>query len=96
MSPQTKKPYHTRSLQTTVNTVMNLASFTGKHYTAHSLRHSFATHMLDNGANIMYIQKLLGHSDIETTMAYLHLQQRTALNLVSPLDVLLGAKNEKY
>jgi integrase/recombinase XerD len=56
---------------------MKKAGFEQKKYTSHTLRHSFATHMLDNGSNIHVIKTLLGHSKLETTMVYLHLQQHT-------------------
>jgi site-specific recombinase XerD len=57
-------------------------------FNTHTLRHSFATHMLDNGSDIHTIKELLGHSKIETTMVYLHLQSRKRYALVSPLDAL--------
>jgi site-specific recombinase XerD len=91
-SSQTKKAFHPRTLQTIVNSAMAKAGFADKHYTAHTLRHSFATHMLDNGSNIHVIKTLLGHSKLETTMVYLHLQQHTQYGIISPLDVLLHAR----
>jgi integrase/recombinase XerD len=87
-SKQTHKAMHPRSLQTTVNSAMKKAGFEDNNFTAHTLRHSFATHMLDNGSNIHVIKTLLGHAKIETTMVYLHLQQHTQFGIVSPLDVL--------
>jgi site-specific recombinase XerD len=90
-SKQSQKSMHTRSLQTTVNSAMRKAGFADKGFTAHTLRHSFATHMLDNGSNIHVIKTLLGHSKIETTMVYLHLQQHIQFGIVSPLDVLHSA-----
>jgi site-specific recombinase XerD len=89
-SKQTGKAFHTRSLQLVVNSAMAKAGFANKPFTAHTLRHSFATHMLDNGSNIHVIKTLLGHSKIETTMVYLHLQQHTQYGIVSPMDKLLG------
>ena len=79
---------HVRSMQEVVNSAMNKAGFANKPYTAHTLRHSFATHMLNNGSNLHVIKTLLGHSKIETTMVYLHLQKHTQLGIQSPLDVM--------
>lgn len=54
----------------------------------HSLRHSFATHLLENGTDIVRIQKLLGHARITSTMLYLHLAKVKILQVKSPLDSL--------
>jgi len=89
-STQTGKASHPRSMQLVVTGAMKKAGFAQKGYTSHTLRHSFATHMLDNGSNIHVIKTLLGHSKLETTMVYLHLQQHTQYGIVSPLDKLLG------
>jgi integrase/recombinase XerD len=83
------KPLHARSVQTIVNSAMTSAGFESGKYTAHALRHSFATHMLDIGSDIHSIKTLLGHSKIETTMIYLHLQQSKRDALVSPIDKLM-------
>ena len=91
-SKQTKRAMHVRSLQLVVNSAMDKAGYKTKPFTAHTLRHSFATHMLNCGNNIHVIKTLLGHSKIETTMVYLHLQKHTQLGIVSPLDaVVYGA-----
>lgn len=60
-----------------------------KHATVHTLRHSFATHLLEQGANLFTIKELLGHSTIHTTLVYLHLQQNNRSQIVSPIDQLL-------
>ncbi|MBK9735048.1 MAG: tyrosine-type recombinase/integrase [Saprospiraceae bacterium] len=93
-SSQTKRSLHPRSMQLIVNSAMEKAGFAGKGYTAHTLRHSFATHLLDSGANIHVIKTLLGHSKIETTMIYLHLQKHTQLGIISPLDRLNKSKED--
>jgi len=59
-----------------------------KRVTTHTLRHSFATHLLESGTNIRVVQKLLGHADVKTTEIYTHVLQQNLGAVVSPLDTL--------
>lgn len=90
---QAGKPMHPRSIGHAITMCMKLSGLDGKGYSAHTFRHSFATHMLDAGVDIHTIKTLLGHSKLETTMVYLHLQTQKRLSLINPLDAL-NQRNE--
>jgi len=61
----------------------------------HSLRHTYATHLLEEGLNIVTLKELLGHAEITTTMIYLHIAQCPLVKPHSPLDTLYGFRNGK-
>lgn len=76
-----------RTLQRWVKVAVSLAGV-AKHITPHSFRHAFATHLLENGTDIRFIQKLLGHQRLETTTIYTHVARVSTRSVTSPIDQL--------
>ncbi|MBS1734297.1 MAG: tyrosine-type recombinase/integrase, partial [Bacteroidetes bacterium] len=80
-----------RSIQWAVQRAAQLAGIT-KRVNVHSLRHTYATHLLEDGVNILTIKELLGHASIKNTMIYLHVAQVNNRDKCSPIDTLEGLK----
>lgn len=84
---QPGEPYSESSLRSVFNRAKKSAGIK-KEVTVHSLRHSFATHLFEDGVDIRTIQVLLGHSQLKTTMIYTHVSNKDQIRIKSPLDTL--------
>lgn len=86
--------YSERSVQQVVKQAAQKAKI-NKRVTPHTLRHCYATHLVDAGTQLPYIKELLGHKDIKTTMIYTHITTASIEKVISPLD-MLKRKSENY
>jgi integrase/recombinase XerD len=80
-------PYSTRSLQEVIQAAKKKAGIMNPG-SMHSLRHSFATHLIEKGTDVTMMQKLFGHNDLKTTLRYLHTSNKDLMKIISPLDDL--------
>ncbi|MCL4538090.1 MAG: site-specific integrase [Bacteroidetes bacterium] len=92
--PEKGKPYTVRSAERVFEKAAKKAGIT-KSVSIHSLRHAFATHLLEQGTDIRFIQELLGHSRVRTTEIYLHVSKKDLGQIRSPIDEMLQPKNKK-
>ena len=84
----------TRTVQVVMQQAVAKAGLEKK-ATVHTLRHSFATHLLESGTDIRYIQQLLGHANVNTTMIYTHITPKAAKNIISPLDRMVNMPGDQ-
>jgi len=80
-------PYSERSLQKVMDSAMRKAGIENS-ATMHTLRHSFATHLLEQGTDLRYIQNLLGHASSKTTEVYTHVSTKFLQGIINPMDAL--------
>ena len=88
------KQYSKRSVGKMITRVAKRSGLLKK-ATPHTLRHSFATHLLEQNINLCTIQKLLGHSSIKTTTIYTHVSNATITNIINPLDLALTQEKKR-
>ncbi len=88
-----KLPYSERSVQKVVSNAAKKAAI-NKNVTPHTLRHCYATHLMDGGTDVRYIQELLGHSDLKTTLIYTHVTNHSLSKIQSPLDKLMLGRED--
>lgn len=87
------EPYSVRSAEKVFDSAKARAGIT-KHVTIHSLRHSFATHLLEQGVDIRFIQELLGHRSVRTTEIYTHVSRRMIGAIKSPIDQIIQPRGK--
>ena len=89
----TTKAISARTIQQFFKKYLNKTKIT-KNATVHTLRHCFATHLLEAGVDIFHIQKLLGHASPKTTARYIHLTRKDIIDVKSPFDMMDSDHND--
>ena len=84
---------HASTIQAAIKSATKRAEI-HKHIGPHTLRHTFATHSIENGVEIHRVKDILGHESIETTKVYLHLTKQSGHDFASPLDALFGQQDQ--
>lgn len=87
--------YSVRSIQHTLHKILSKIGLGNKNYTVHTLRHSFATHLVDNGADLQIVQEMMGHSHLSQTTQYLHLSSKRINQTMNPFDAMVSQINKK-
>ncbi len=82
------KPLSRRMIEHFVQKALLLVGLQSKNYTVHTIRHSFATHLVDNGTDLHTVKELLGHSALQSTMRYMHLSTKRIQDIINPYDAL--------
>lgn len=89
------RPISIRNIQHSIHKALIQLGLQSKNYSVHTIRHSFATHLLDNGTDLHTIKELMGHTHLQTTMQYMHLTNRRISNVINPYDALNNYLNQK-
>ena len=87
------KPISLRNVQHLVKKNLALLGLASKQYSVHTIRHSFATHLIDNGTDLHTIKELLGHTSLKTTSRYLHFSTVRLNKVVNPYDAIMNKDN---
>jgi len=90
------RPLSPRMIQHLVQAALAKAGLASKDYTVHTIRHSFATHLVDNGTDLHTVKELLGHSTLQTTMRYMHLTRTRREKVINPYDALPEDGNQLH
>lgn len=86
------RPMSVRNIEHLVQKALANIGLASKQYTVHTIRHSFATHLVDNGTDLHTVKELLGHSSMQTTLRYLHLSAKRTAAIANPYDTLMQDK----